>query len=167
VNWIVDKARFEDLYLEAKTCVFIDSDRIPTSLKRLSFDDAEIFTPKFADMLQQLLTWSNDSYFSYVVLEPDPKYYFNRLFSAFPAVEVKKGTPAREYIEILNEGPEESPVESLGTSYSVCAIFPPSRRWFVHAMRSDRDNGGHLWVPKDWMDRVISIYPYMSTISGI
>lgn len=162
MNWILDKTCFEDLFLEAKSCVDTDSGRLPTSLKRLTFDDAEVCTTKFADMLQQLLTWSGDSHFSYVVLRPDPIYYFHRLFKAFPAIEVGKGATAREYIKWLNDGPEESPADALGTNYTECVILPPSKRWFVHAVRSARDDGGHLWVPEDWMDRVASIYPYVS-----
>ncbi|ADV83860.1 hypothetical protein [Terriglobus saanensis] len=165
MNWILDKDRFDHLYLEAKSCVDTDSGRLPTAFKRLTFDDAQICTIEFANMLQELLKWSGDPYFSYVVLKPDPIYYFHRLFNAFPAIEVGRGATARDYIKWLNDGPEESPADALGTNCTECVIVPPSKRWFVHAVRSALSDGGHLWMPSDWVDRAVSMYPYLSAIA--
>ena len=160
--WVEDKSRFEKVLLEARTCDYTDSARLPTTLQKLTFDDAEICTPKFAELLQKLTEWSDDDLCSFVVLRPDPVYYFHRLFGRYPVVEIKRGTPPAAYLASLNKGPRESPVDAVGINWSECVILPPSMRWFVHALRSERDDSGHLWVPSDWLDRAATIYPYAS-----
>jgi hypothetical protein len=160
MHWVEDKIKFERVFLEARTVVYTDSGRLPTSLKKLTFDDAEICTWKFADLLQKLMEWSGDDLCSYVVLDPDPVYYFHRLFGKYPVVEIERGIASAAYLANLNEGPIESPADALGTNWSECVILPPSRLWFIHALRSDRDDGGHLWVPPEWVDRVAATYPY-------
>jgi hypothetical protein len=164
MHWVEDKSKFENIFLEARTSVYTDSGRLPTSLQKLTFDDAEICTEKFADLLQKLMGWSEDVRCFYIVLDPDPVYYFHRLFGKYPVVEIERGIQPSDYITILNEGPVKNPADALGTNWSECVIFPPSRRWFVHALRSDRDDGGHLWVPVEWVNRVGETYPY-ATIS--
>jgi hypothetical protein len=160
MSWLEDKSSFKKVFLEARTCVYTDSGRLPTTLQKLTFDDAEICTHKFADLLQMLMEWSDDDMCSYVVLEPDPVYYFHRLFGKYPVVEIERGIPSTTYLASLNEGPPESPVDAVGTNWYECAILPPSMSWFVHALRSERDDGGHLWVPPHWIERVTAAYPY-------
>lgn len=160
MSWVEDKSAFEKAFLEARTCVHTDSGRLPTSLRRLTFDDAEICTPQFADLLQELMVWSEDDKCLYVVLDPDPIYYFHRLFGKYPVIEIERGVPPSVYIAKLNQGPDESPGDALGTNWWECVVLPPSSRWFVHALRSDLDDAGHLWVPADWVDRVAAVYPY-------
>ena len=46
MRWIEEKAAFDKLFLEARTCIYIDSGREQTTLQRLIFDDAEIRTTK-------------------------------------------------------------------------------------------------------------------------
>jgi hypothetical protein len=157
-----DKNSFEKTLLEARTCVYIDSGRLPSSLRKLTFDDAEICTLQFADLLQHLLEWSDDESCFYTVLNPDPVYYFHRLFGKYPVVEIKRGIPSGTYLKDLNEGPPESPADAVGTIWSECVIVPVSARWFMHALRSDRDDGAHLWVPADWVSRVEAVYPYVT-----
>ncbi len=167
MRWVEDKNRFEQVFLEARTCVYTDSGRLPTILTKLVFDDAEICTPQFANLLQRLMEWSDDALCSYVVLDPDPVYYFHRQFGKYPIVEIERGIPATAYLSALNEGPSDSPVDAVGTNWSECVILPPSMRWFVHALRSERDDSGHLWVPSDWVDRVAAIYPYANVAEGV
>jgi len=165
VGWLEDKNIFEKVFLEARTCVHTDSGRLPTELQKLTFDDAEICTRQFADLLQKLMEWSDDTTCFYAVLDPDPVYYFHRLFGKYPVVEIEKGTPATSYLESLNEGPPESPADAVGINWSECVILPPSNGWFVHALRSDRDDAGHLWVPLGWVERVAATYPYASAVN--
>ena len=166
MHWIEDKNRFEQVFLEARTCVYTDSCRLPTTLQKLTFDDAEICTPQFANLLQKLMEWSDDDYCSYVVLDPDPVYYFHRLFGKYPVVEIKRGTSSVTYLASLNEGPLESPGDAVGTNWSACVVLPPSMRWFVHALRSERDDSGHIWVSAEWLERIAVIYPYAS-VAGV
>lgn len=164
--WVEDKNKFEKVFLEARTSVYTDSGRLPTALQRLTFDDAEICTGLFAELLQKLMDWAEDDLCYYVVLEPDPVYYFHRLFGKYPVIEIERGTPSTTYLANLNEGPAESPSDALGTNWSECVILPLSKRWFVHAIRSDRDDSGHLWVPPVWVERVSATYPYVTVAEG-
>src|SRR5581483_5474725 len=117
-EWIKNDEQFEELFQKkCMTCVFIDSGREPTSLSRLSFDDAGIVTRTFATLVQQLLEWSGDTNCFYVVLRPDPVHFFHRLFGKYPAVEIRRGISTEEYLAALNQGPAESPSDALGTVY--------------------------------------------------
>jgi len=160
MRWIEKKADFERTFLEAKTCVFIDSGRYQTSLQRLIFDDAEICTTKFANLLQLLMEWSDDLAAAYVVLDPDPVHYFYRLFNRYPAIEIAHGDSARDYLQLLNADPGGSPADAVGTNWWTCVIVPTSGKWFVHALRDSGSNGGHLWIPPQWLPKVSEVYPY-------
>ncbi len=46
--------------------------RIQIALRRLTFDDAEVCTSKFANVRQKLMEYSGDSIARYIVLDPDP-----------------------------------------------------------------------------------------------
>jgi hypothetical protein len=164
-EWITDDEEFKQLLLQCMTCVFIDNGREPTSLIRLLFDDAGIATRAFASLLQRLLERSGDTKCFYVVLRPDPVHYFHRLFGKYPALEIPAGMSAERYLAGLNIGPEESPVDSLGTNYDERVIVPPSLNWFVHSYSSSADTDGHLWIPSEWVDEAIEAYPYAVCLS--
>jgi len=159
-EWIGDDKQFNELFLQCMTCVFIDNGREPTSLVRLSFDDAGIGTRAFASLLQKLLEWSKDTSCFYVVLRPDPVHFFHRLFEKYPAIEILAGISFEEYVAALHRGPEQSPIDALGTVYSERVVMPPSLSWFVHSYQSSDDTDGHLWVMSEWVDRVIELYPF-------
>jgi hypothetical protein len=162
MKWIGDEASFNVAYQRALDCAATDSGRLPTSLRRLTFNDVDLRSDAFAGLLQNLLVWSGDDACSLVVLRPDPVYYFHHFFKRYPVVEVERGMSADEFIAMLNEGPPESRPDALGIIYSEYVVVPPSRRWFVHALRSAGDDGGHLWVPSEWSERVAAVYPYAS-----
>jgi hypothetical protein len=104
MEWLQDDEQFEKLFLECMTCVFIDNGQKPTSLVKLSFDDAGIGTRAFSSLVQKLMEWSGDQSCFYLVLRPDPVHYFHRLFGKYPAVEIKSGIAPEEYLAILNRG---------------------------------------------------------------
>ena len=162
MKWIEDKTEFNVAYRRAFECVAIDSGRLPTPLRRFTFDDIELCSDAFAGLLQNLLAWSGDDACSFVVLRPDPVYYFHHFFKRYPVVEVERGMTADEFIAMLNEGPPESRPDALGIIYSEYVVVPPSMRWFVHALRTGENDGGHLWVPSEWSERVVAVYPYAS-----
>jgi hypothetical protein len=159
-HWLKDGKQFDDLFLQCMTCVFIDSGRTPTSLGRLSFDDAGICTPDFASLVLKLLQWSGDNKCSYVVMRPDPILHFHRLFGEYPAVDITKSMTPEKYLAALNTGPSQAPNEAIGSIYRERVIVPPSLSWFVHSFVSSEDTDGHLWIDRDWVDRVASVYPY-------
>jgi len=159
IQWLDDEKQFDSILAEARRCVYIDSGRISTELTRLSFDDAGICTARFNELLQALMKSGDDEECFFIVLRPDPRLYFYGNFMRFPVLRIKRGTSSQTYLSMLNEGPTSSPNDSLGTNWWECLVVSSSRRWFVHALRSDQDNGGHLWVPGEWISQVLAIYP--------
>jgi hypothetical protein len=160
MRWIITKDEFDVARLDAAECKYIDSRRIPTDLQLWIFDDAAIVTRAFGTLIQTLLTLSGDKYATYVVLVPDPVWYFHRKFNKFPAVRIDSGDTAETYLLALNEDPGDSPIDAVGTNWWECVIVPPSRSWFMHALRDDGDTGGHLWIPADWSSQVREGFPY-------
>jgi hypothetical protein len=159
-KWLKDDKRFDELFLRCMTCVFIDSGRKPTSLVRISFDDAEICTPKFAFLVQNLMQWSGDDDCYYVVLRPDPVLHFHRIFGEYPAVELAKNMGPSEYLAALNSGPTKAPSEAIGSIYRERVIVPPSMNWFVHSFVSSEDTDGHLWLQESWLRQAMALYPF-------
>ncbi len=160
MQWIEQKEEFAKLFLEARTCVYVDSGRYPTTLRRLIFDDAEIRTTKFADLLQHLMDLSGDLTAHYIVLDPDPVHYFHRHFSKYPVITIARGDSASDYLALLNADPGGSPADAVGINWWACVIVPPSSKWFVHALRDSDSNSGHLWIPPEWVTKVAEVYPY-------
>jgi hypothetical protein len=160
MNWITDAPQFRSVLLEARSCVFIDSARLPTTLIKLVFDDAELLTRRFAGMLHNLLVQSEDEFVWYLVLNPDPELYFYEAFKSYPLAKMNREITASEYLNILNDGPEDSPVDALGTNWHEAVLLPPSKRWFVHMLRSSENNGGHLWIPSEWKENILEHYPF-------
>jgi hypothetical protein len=162
MRWVIQEPEFKSIFLRARDAIYLDSGRTPTALRRLTFDDAEVCTLHFANLLQKLMELSGDSIAHYIVLDPDPAHYFHRRFEKYPALAITLGDSAEAYLSSLNEDPGGSPADAVGTNWWACVIVPPSLKWFVHALRSDRDDSGHLWVPSSYVDRVREVYPYAS-----
>jgi hypothetical protein len=160
MRWITAESEFQSIFLRARTCVCIDSGRIQTQLHRLVFDDAEVCTNKFAGLVQKLMDLSGDLTTNYIVLDPDPVHYFYSHFKKYPALEILHGDSAKAYLGLLNEDPGRSPADAVGTNWWACVIVPPSLNWFIHALRSNGDNGGHIWIPSIYVERIQEIYPY-------
>jgi len=163
MRWITQEPEFRDIFLRAREGVYIDSRRVKTTLCRLTFDDVAVCTSRFADLLQHLMKYSEDSVAHYVVLDPDPVHYFHRHFNKYPALEISLEDSPASYLSAMNEDPGNSPADAIGGHWWAYAVVPPSLKWFVHALRSDSDDSGHLWMPSSYVDRVQQVYPYMST----
>lgn len=161
MRWIVDDAKFREIYLRSRTCIYIDSGREPTNLERLTFDDAGVCTPELGNLLQALMKRSGDVTAHYVVLDPDPLYYFHPRFSKYPVIEIAFGDSSSDYLAMLNEDPGSSPADAVGIHWWEFAIVPQSLKWFVHALRSEQNDSGHLWIPLSWLDEVRQLHPYL------
>jgi len=162
MKWVEDENTFKAAYHRALKCAATDSGRLRTSLQKLTYDSVDTLTNQFAGLIQNLLEWSGDDECAFVVLRPDPVYYFHHFFGKYAELEIKRGMSAADYLAALNEGPPDSPADALGTNYSEYVITPPSHRWFIHTLRSVENDGGHLWIPSEWVDRVVAIYPYVT-----
>ena len=95
-----------------------------------------------------------------MVLDPDPTYYFKRLFGAYPAIQVEVRDSPSSYLSKLAEGPAGNAADAAGTNWMEIVIFPPSTKWFIHALRTEQDNGGHLWIPENLVFKFLEVYPY-------
>jgi hypothetical protein len=167
MNWLKDEIEFKKVHRRALDCAALDSGRGSASLQKLIFNDVDILSDAFAGLVQKLLEWSADEACAFVVLRPDPVYYFHHFFGKYPVVEIKRGLSAPSYLAILNEAPPESRADALGVVYSEYVFAPPSLRWFIHALRSVESDGGHLWIPSEWVDRVAEIYPYATAARSV
>jgi hypothetical protein len=163
MRWLAEESAFQELLLEAKTLVFIDSGREPTVLQRLVFDDAQLCTADFANLLQSLMRLSGGSRAYYLVLRPDPIHYFHEHFKKYPLLQIDRDDSAKTYLAALNEDPGGSPADAVGINWSAAVIFPPGTNWFIHLVRSATDNGGHLWVPRDWTEKIVDGHRYLRT----
>ena len=116
MRWVSSQREFEHVRLEANSCKYVDSRRYATDLQLLTFDDACLLTSDFGLLVQFLLSLSGDRYADYVVLVPDPIWYFHRHFGKYPAVRIDAGDSAEEYLASLNEDPGSSPADAIGTN---------------------------------------------------
>jgi hypothetical protein len=162
MRWEIEKAEFERVLIRARECVFIDSGRTEVaSLRRFTFDDAQLLTSTFADLLQKLMRLSGGTDAHYLVLEPDPVNYFHHLFGKYPFIEIGYGDSSESYLAALNEDPGGSPADAIGTNWWAAVIIPRSSNWFIHLLRSAGDNGGHLWIPQEWTEGMVESHPYL------
>jgi hypothetical protein len=162
MSWIKDKAVFERTLFDARDNVSVDEERQPAPLQRLLFDSSELCTRAFFGLLSSLAQWGTDAAIYYVVLRPDPVSYFFAHFGKYPLIEIKPSGSAEEYMAVLNEDPGGSPADALGINWSEYMILPSSKAWFIRGLRYDvNDEGGHLWVPREWTTKVIEFYPYL------
>lgn len=156
---VEDKSEFDKILLEARTCVHIDSRRELTPLQLLFFDDAMLCTEHFLPALKSLMDWSADPATFFVVLQPDPVDNFRRLYGKYPVLEIARSDSTDAYLGALNEDLGD------GRGFSLCdlsltwVIVPPSSKWFIHAIRSNLDDSGHLWVPPERVDRLLAAHP--------
>lgn len=156
---VEDKAEFDKVLLEARTCEYIDSRREPTPLQLLVFDDPVFCTDYFLPALESLMEWSGDPAAYFVVLRPDPIDNFYRLYKKYPVLEIGRNDSKEAYLGGLNKDVGDGSVFSLSNLCMAWVIVPPSNRWFIHAIRSDADDSGHLWVPPEWVDRLLAGHP--------
>jgi hypothetical protein len=84
MSWKVDDAKAKQLLCEASTCRYIDSRRVQAALCCLSFDDVNTFSDEFFALVKNLSNWSGDCQAHFMVLKPDPIWYFHRHFSKYP-----------------------------------------------------------------------------------
>ena len=161
MRWVTAEQEFKKLLIKARMCVFVDSGREQTTLKRLTFDDGELCTIRFAGLLQLLMELSDDTKVYYVVLCPDPVHYFHRHFNRYPVIELTYGDSEEDYLKILNEDPGGSPADALSTNSSMSVILPSSSKWFGHLLKSANDKGGHLWIPLEWVSEIVEKHPFL------
>ncbi len=156
---VEDQSEFGKILLEARTCVHTDSRRIKTSLQLLVFDNAVLCSEFFFPALQSLMEWSSDPRAYFVVLHPDPLDNFHRLYGKYPMLEIVRGDSFAAYLGKMNEDLGD------GSGFSLCAlsltwvVLPPSSKWFIHCIRMLTDDSGHLWIPPEWVDKLLAAHP--------
>ena len=154
MRWITDEEEFDKIMLDARSCVYMDSGRVKTELQRLQFDHASLRTDQFSLLLRTLMEWSKLKTIYFTVLDPDPYDYFFHRFNMYPSFEIEDGDFPDPYIEALSKPYSNQLGFDLGTVYWEHTITAPGIPWFIHSLRSPEDNGGHLWVPKGWPEKI-------------
>lgn len=154
MRWISDEKEFHEIFLEARTCVFIDSGRYNTALTRLTFDEGHLLTNKFGNLLKDLMQETNESFSYFTVLEPEPKHYYHQHFGIYPCIEFDLDDFPDSFRKPLNQPHGNCPGNDLGSSYFEFTLAPRSLSWFFHAFRSNDDIGGHFWVPAQFRSKI-------------
>ena len=161
MRWLKDGKEVEDALRQGSECASTDDPLRHPGLERLTFDSVEFHSRTFLHFLRKLMEWSGDKSFQYAVLNPDPINYFFASFQRYPLIEIAVDDTADASIAALTEAPDASPADAIGTNWSEYVIVPPSKQWCIHAKRDARSGeGGHLWVPQTWSDKVKEVYPY-------
>ncbi len=161
MRWIEETTEYREIRDLARVCVDIDSGRLPTDLRRLHFCDLEALTKSFPPLLRDLLLMSNEETCIYMVLDPDPEYFWHDRLGGYPALEFKRGDSSEEYSKFLNKPFGANRGDNMVDMWYSYVIFPPSQKWFVHTIRSDRDDTGHLWIPSSWINGVTKAHPFL------
>lgn len=161
MRWILDKAEYREKRDWARVCVDIDSGRLPTDKAKLYFCDLEAMTKKFPPLLDDLLARSADQSCAYLVLDPDPEYFWYDRLGGYPLFELSRGDSPDDYSKFLNRPFGANPGDNMVDMWYSYVIFPPSQSWFVHTIRSDRDDTGHLWIPTSWASGLTGKYAFL------
>lgn len=161
MRWIEDHTEYERIRLLSRDCVHIDSGRQPVDKTTLYFCDLTAMTKSFPPLLKDLLSRSGDGSCVYMVLDPDPQYFWHDRLGGYPAFEFGTADAADDYSKFLNKPFGANRGGNMVDMWYSYVIFPPSQRWFVHTVRSDRDDTGHLWVPLDWKEDLTSKFPFL------
>jgi hypothetical protein len=110
------------------------------------------------------MRWNRDDIAYYIVLDPDPISYFAAEFNKYPVLEIRSNDSCEAYLAALNEDPGGSPADAIGINWNEYGLIPPSVNWLIWGRRDDDQNeGGQLWIPPDWTQAVMDLYPYART----
>ena len=161
MRWIKDKEEYRKVRDFARWCVDIDSERRPTQLNKLYFCDVMAITLRFPPLLQDLLLMAKDQSCIYMVLDPDPEYLWYARLGGYPVFEISRDDSPEEYLNFLNQPIGNNRGDNMADMWYSYVIFPLSQKWFAHTIRSEHDGTGHLWVPPEWCNEIVNIYPFI------
>ncbi|WP_160035375.1 hypothetical protein [Paenibacillus sp. An7] len=100
----------------------------------LDFDHA--MSRHFWSELEELIGFFGDSFAIIAVLDPHPVDYYYNEFSQYNWCVLQKGTTADEYWSILEQGPEESPADSILINSEVIVWISSKMKWAIWGERS-------------------------------
>lgn len=161
VRWIEDKNEYQKMRDLARWCADVDSGRLPTDYTKLYFCDVTSINHVFPTLLQDLLMMARDQSCIYMVLDPDPEYFWHDRLGGYPTFEFSRGDSADEYLKFLNRPFGSNRGDNMADMWYSYVIFPPTRKWCVHTIRSERNDTGHLWIPPEWASGIMKIYPFV------
>lgn len=154
MRWITDQEEFKQILRDAITCVYTDSGRNETNLQRLQFDDGFFGSKDWSFLLKTMMEWSGLEKIYFTVLDPDPDYYFQHRYGVYPCFELEKDDFPENFTEALNKPYGNQQSERLIVVRMEFTVTSPDMPWFIHALQSNGSNGGHLWVPEGWPQRI-------------
>ncbi|WIV21078.1 hypothetical protein QPK24_10590 [Paenibacillus polygoni] len=140
-NVIKDKKHFEEA-LRLVTKMFNYEQRLPNQVYKVPFEKTVVFdfdhalSRHFWSELEELIGFFGDSFAIIAVLDPYPVDYYYNEFSEYNWCVLQKGTTADEYWSILEQGPEESPADSILINSEVIVWISSKMKWAIWGERS-------------------------------
>lgn len=162
MRWIEGKNEYQKIRGMARWCVDVDSGRLPIKLTKLYFSDIMPMTPVFMPLLNSLIINAEEMFCIYMVLDPDPEYFWYNRLGIYPAFEYSHKDSTDEYLGFLNHPFSGNQGDNMISMWYSYAIVSPSQKWFVYTIRSVRDDSGHLWIPSTWKKKLLQRYEFLS-----
>ncbi|MFB7142940.1 hypothetical protein ACFCYN_25465 [Gottfriedia sp. NPDC056225] len=95
-----------------------------------------LMSEEFWTTIRRLAEWSKDEYVIFAVLSPHPKDYYYKEFGYFNWLELPINLTGDDYLDILNEGPQNYEADAIINNSFIITLFSPSKKWGIWA---DRD----------------------------
>jgi len=95
-----------------------------------------LMSEEFWATICKLAEWSKDDYVTFAVLSPHPMDYYYKEFGYFNWLELPMNLSGDDYLNILNEGPQNYEADSIINNSTIITLFSPSKKWGIWA---DRD----------------------------
>ncbi len=93
-------------------------------------------TPEFWNTIQRLALASNDTDIFLTVLDPDPINYFFDNFGYYNSMKLPVNITGKDYENILQTGPKDSPADAVLYNSEVIVWLPVSMKWAIWGERS-------------------------------
>lgn len=140
-NFMKDKKQFEEA-LHLVTKMFNYEQRLPNQVYKVPFEKTVVLdfdhamSRHFWSELEELIGLSGDSFAIMAVLDPHPVDYYYNEFSQYNWCVLQKGATADEYWSMLEQGPEESPADSILINSEVVVWLSSTMKWAIWGERS-------------------------------
>jgi hypothetical protein len=100
----------------------------------ITFD--ELFMHIFFNHIKRYLLYIAENSFWLTAIDPDPTLYFKANFDFFGAIEFYSSDSENDYINALNDYPEDSPADALAHNSNLIAIISSTCKWAIYADRN-------------------------------
>ncbi|RAT04121.1 hypothetical protein A6E25_08825 [Bacillus cereus] len=96
--------------------------------------------------IRKLAQTTHDSFIIMGVLDPHPEEYYYKEFGYYNWLKLPLGLTGEQYMDVLEEYPQDSMADSIMNNSFVVVWFPPSREWIIIG---DRNYGINILATKN------------------